>query len=135
MLDFILDRKKLICLILFIVVMSTSLCGCNKLNGKEPYNYPNSLWVCDEPRITLKVDSINHLKAWLGDEGSSQEFILAFGYGGNIDAYRADAQTLSSDSILFQGYYSSYEDHLVIFVENDTLWNNQYSVLYFEKIE
>ena len=134
MLDFILaKKKKLLYLILLTFMVAISLNGCNRLNGKEPYNYPNTLWVCEEPFITLKVDSTPVIKAWLGDELSSQEFVLAFGYGGDVTAHESDTQTLSDETILFQGNYKSYEDHLIIYITYDNLWGGQYRELYFNR--
>ena len=136
LLDFILDKaRKFICFILILLILSLSLSGCSKLNGKEPPNYPNSLWVSREPFVTLRVNTINRLKAYLGNEINGQEFKLYFGYGGDVDAFPMGTTLISDETILFHGRYRSYEDHLVVYIETDNLWNGQYSKLYFERIE
>ena len=138
MLDFILVKdKKLICLILLLLIISLSLIGCNGLDGKEPYNYPNTHWVCRDPFITLKVDSTNRLKAYLGDEINGQEFQLCFGYGRDIYAFGMETTLVSDETILFQGTYRSYQDHFEITIKTENLWDDKYKdcSLYFERLE
>ena len=137
MLDFILGRKKIICGMLYLLVSVLPLYGCNQLNGKEPYNFPNSLWICKDPYITLKVDAGNRLKAYLGDPSEGQAFSLCFGYARDVDAFDLETTMISDETALFRGSYRSYEDHLTIYIRIDNLWDGEYNdrVLYFERIE
>ena len=137
MLDFILVKnRKIIFLAVLVLMTSTFLSACIGVDlfyGTRPFDYPDSLWVCEEPHITLKVSSNNLTTAYFGDEENGTTFDLAFGYGRNVVAFESGAEVISDDTILFRGDCRFAEDHFAITLSEDNVWDGKYTTLYFTR--
>ena len=127
--------RKILCLILLPILISICFSGCDLYAGTRPFDYPNSLWVCEEPEIRFEVGANKEWKAYLGSGEEQQEFQLLFGYGTDVDAVKADTQLISSETILFQGHCTFSEDHFTISLSTDNLWNGAYHKLLFQRVQ
>ena len=137
MLDFILDSKrKLVFVTSLLLAVSIFLTACfvDVNAGKRPYNYPNSVWICEEPYIHMTIHSDKTQTIYLGVGEDAQEFELCFEPGSGVDALKAGTSRISEETILFQGNCRFAEDHFTIYLTNDNLWDGQYSKLRFERV-
>ena len=50
-----LKVKKAVSL-LMLCAMFICTCGCDPYVGKRPYDYGDSIWICEEPKITYVVE-------------------------------------------------------------------------------
>lgn len=69
--------KKIISLVLLLLV-AISLFGCKPISKYEPYNYPNSLWVCEEPHMEIAVDTMGNLRSTIEINGEESCFAIGF---------------------------------------------------------
>ena len=72
----ILQIKRIISLALLFLV-AISLFGCEPISKYEPYNYPNSLWVCEEPHMEIAVDTMGNLRPTIEINGKKAALLLA----------------------------------------------------------
>ena len=136
MLEFILvKKKKLLYLTVLMLTISICLNACSMHRTKRPFEYPNSVWVCETPYISITINSLKETKAYLGKGADAQEFELNFGHGSDVDALKVGTVMISDETILFQGHCTFGENYFVIFLTPDNIWEGEYYKLYFERIE
>ena len=54
--------------IVYVFVISIVMCllvGCDRYWIKKPYQYPNSVWISEEPYLIMKVDGDGEEKNFL----------------------------------------------------------------------
>lgn len=100
-------------------------------SGTRPFDYPNSVWVCETPYIRVTVGPNKETKAYFRSDLGEQEFQLLFGYGTDVDAIKAGTRLVSDETILFQGHCVFAQDHFTIFLTTDNIWDDSYYKLYF----
>ncbi len=130
-----LARNKILLLILLLCIISVFLGGCDIYYGRRPFDYPNTVWICEDPLITVKIGPNNETLAYLGSEKDGQEFWLLFGYGRNAEAHLAKGSYVSNDTILFKGVCLFSKDHFIIGITEDRLWGGIYDNLRFVRID
>lgn len=108
------------------------LSGCvDVYSGRRPFDYPNSVWVCEDPYIKIIVDDAKNMYS-IYDCGKGKTVImLAFDFGRGIVAF---AESEEND-VLFRGNCRFGERSFRVTVIEDNLWNGEYDVLRFERAE
>lgn len=123
--------KISICVFIALLVLS----GCDLYVDRQPYNYENSIWMCDEPKITYFVDEASDSYAVANIDG--QEVTLSFCFRSSmIDIYKRDENGLDSSEEYAVGEckYSSKKFTVNIDKKNDTLFAGQYETLIFNRV-
>ena len=67
--------------IVYVFVISIVMCllvGCDRYWIKKPYQYPNSVWISEEPYLIMKVDGDGEEKNFLMVNGKLEEVIILF---------------------------------------------------------
>ena len=124
-----LQTKRIISLVLLFVV-AISLFGCEPISKYEPYNYPNSLWVCEEPHMEIAVDTMGNLRPTIEINGEESCFAIGF-RAMNAYAYK----NLNDSTTLFWGHCKFSEDEFTIKIKEDYLWDGAYPVLTFKRVK
>ena len=121
--------KKIISLALLFLV-AISLFGCEPISKYEPYNYPNSLWVCEEPHMEIAVTKDGSYRPTMTVDGEEKCFYIGF------RAHQARAHKNAKDStVIFSGICKFYEDEFTIKIKEDYLWDGAYPVLTFKRVK
>ena len=124
-----LQIKRIISLVLLLLV-AISLFGCEPISKYEPYNYPNSLWVCEEPHMEIAVDTIGNLRPTIEINGEESCFAIGF-RAMNAYAYK----NLNDSTTLFWGHCKFSEDEFTIILQDGKLWDDGYARLVFKRVE
>ena len=129
----ILDKgKRLISALSFFIILSMIMTGCVDLHaGKRPFDYPNSVWVCEDPYIYIVVDEHKITESYLRIGDELQQFDLCFDFGRGVDALKLDIAVVEEESFLFQGECEFGKDRFTITLTKDNLWNWKYQKLTF----
>lgn len=133
--DFLSD-KKLLQFMLIVLIGALCFSACRDMYyGTRPFDYPNSVWVCESPYIRVVIGSNKETNAYLGSEANEQEFQLLFGYGNDVDAIKQGTQLVSDETILFKGYCTFAEESFTINISSDNIWGGKYKILHFLRKE
>lgn len=98
----------------------------------ELYNFPSSVWVCEETDLVLTVTGDLRLKLEVEYEGELHKAELAL-YSSHYEIYLRDMghSSYHYEDIVLNGSYSFNETCLTLFVEEDRLFGGQYEKLHF----
>ncbi len=120
-----------------IIILSLSISGCNfdLHNGKRPYDYDNAEWASSTPEISFFVDwdKEDHYspEGTLEVDGIVFDIKIYFVTGTNI----VFIDTVNTDQLLsIEGHCEFYPDKLVVVVDEDQIFNNQYKEIIFYRI-
>ena len=124
--------RHCIALIAATLAIVLLLSGCvDVYSGRRPFDYPNSVWVCEDPYIKIIVDDAKNMYS-IYDCGKGKTVImLAFDFGRGIVAF---AESEEND-VLFRGNCRFGERSFRVTVIEDNLWGGEYDVLCFARIE
>ena len=117
------------------------LCGCDPYVYEHPYNYKDSIWVCEEPNITYYVvgspeDENSYDYAVTKIDG--QDITLDFGFRSTVfSAVIHDENNEEAHMECLAGTcrYSKNQFTVTVDKETDQLFNGQYETLVFKRIE
>ena len=125
-------RNRCIMFVAALLTVILLLSGCVDLfSGRRPYDYPNSVWACEQPYIKITVDSEKRIYTYC-DAGNGQTMIcFAFDFGRGIIAYASD----TPNEILFKGKCSFGSKSFRIEVVKDDLWGGEYDTLKFVRLK
>ncbi len=126
----------------FICVLSLAfaLCGCDLYVYRQPDNYENSVWVCDEPKITYYVggslddNSVPYAVANI----DGRETMFSFWFRSSVVyIYERDENGLDSiDKFLIGNCRYTSEKFIVNISEDyDKLFAGQYKTLVFDRVK
>lgn len=127
-------RLKLIKIILPLSLIGILLCGCVDLfAGQRPEDYPNTIWKCESPDITIIVDNNHQTRCEIVFENGKKEFDVLFSYGTGI-VFSIIGSTSDTDFV-FSGDCDFGEDKMVVHVRQsfDQLFHGKYDTLIFTK--
>jgi hypothetical protein len=105
----------------------------------DPYNYPNSIWICRNPEIMYYIpEDIFHEEAIATTEidGNTVSFTLdTVNFVVEAMNYYDDKRAFTESDLLFTGYISYSEDEFTIKIDKDTdtLFGGKYSKLVFKR--
>ena len=142
-----LKMKKAISLLMLCAVL-VCCCGCNRNPfAKHPYLYGDSVWLCENPKITyvveMKYDDEQEMdmpQTYAVTNVDGKEILFDFDYlYENIIAYKVS----DSDSNDFEGTelfhgigkYSKTKFTIKVDTETDNLFDGQYDELVFVRQE
>ena len=126
------EWKKSVFAFILLMIISVLMSACvDMYAGTRPFDYPNSIWVCDEPYIYFTVDADKNIEAYWFNGENFQQFDLCFDYGYGVDALKLDTKLIDNESILFQGSCNFGKIRFTIYLEKDNLWNGKYHKLTF----
>ena len=133
------DYKKSMSLIHISLVLVISLCALSLLCGCDPYydQYPfleEAEWICDEPHFTFTYTYDSNgacngteLLTW---QGTTMEVDVLFQSTWYVVI--PEGPTSNDDRIL-TGVWRYQNGNLVLSIEEDFIFNNQYSELVFTR--
>ena len=84
-------KKWLLLLLCFVLAVSLLGCMYKSYIGRTPCDQPNTVWVSEDKRITVKIDDQNHGTGVLVTEGGEIEFIF-ISAGPTIYLYKPEAK-------------------------------------------
>ena len=89
-------RKLLVGTIFLCVVLL--LTGCEPWFFKKPYEYPNTIWVCDDPHMVLEVgnllvENMDDYQMTLGEGDTTQKVSFGVGPGSRTIIMSCDPST------------------------------------------
>ena len=130
--------------VLLIVVLES---GCSLYVGEKPYNYGDSIWICEEPKITYVVEmkydeaqemeipetyavALDHDKEVFFHLGFLSDTVKAREYK-DIDSMEFTGNTLFTGTCKF----SETKFTIKVDTESDTLFNGKYDELVFIRQE
>ena len=130
--------------VLLIVVLES---GCSLYVGEKPYNYGDSIWICEEPKITytvkMKYDEDEKMDVPESNAVTyidGNEVFLDFGFIGNtiriyqlesIESKEYTGETFLNGTCKF----SETKFTIKVDTESDTLFNGKYDKLVFIRQE
>lgn len=126
--------KIFICVLISLLTLS----GCDLYVNRQPYNYKNSIWMCDTPKITYYVDEASNdtSDSYAVADIDGQEVKLSFCFQSSmIYIYKRDENGLDSPEEYAIGkcQYSSKKFTVHIDENYDTLFGGQYETLTFNR--
>ena len=143
-----LKVKKAISL-LMLCVMLICVCGCNRnpFIGKRPPDYGDSVWICEEPKITytvkMKYDEEEKMDVPESNAVTyidGNEVFLDFGFIGNtIRIYQLES--IESKEYIGETFlngtckFSETKFTIKVDTESDTLFSGKYDELVFVRQE
>lgn len=121
--DTILLRKtRIICVLLLVLFL---LGGCDVYAGKRPNDYPNSVWRCQEEKMTIIVNN-DGIAYFTANEDvitfhADPEYYVLFDYGNQILIVRA-----STNETIMSGDCSFSSKVLQVTIGTDNLFDGKY---------
>ena len=125
--------KCIVCVLLFF-----SLCGCDPYVYAQPYNYENSIWVCDEPEITYYVLDSPDNESYAVVKINGQDIMLDFGFRSTLlFAFIHDESESEANKECFTGtcQYSKEKFVVKVDIESDRLFGGKYETLVFKRMK
>ena len=95
-------------------------CSFDTHAGKRPRDYPNTVWICNDPKISLFVSKDHDDSLIIDEEYTELHGALKTGFG------KARMDVVGDDGLLFQCKCSFYEDRFVGTVTEDRLFDGEY---------
>lgn len=121
-------------IIVVVLLVSVFLTACNPYDGRRPYEYINSVWICETPYIYASVDEYGEITAYIGKDEDKQYIDLCFDFGTGLDAIKA-GETNVSEYLLFSGDCEFRKMSFTVVIVEDNLWDGEYSQLKFTRIK
>lgn len=128
------DKKKTIKIAVLFLLIATLMTACDLYNGMRPYDYPNSVWICETPYIYASIDEDGRITAYIGENESRQYIDLCFDFDSGVDAIRA-GETNVSEHLLFSGDCIFHKTSFTIVLKTDNIWSKEYPRLKFTRIK
>ncbi len=123
-------RKRNLVILVILSAMVVVLCGCSldPYRGKRPIDYPNTKWVCSEPRLSFSSEDPDNRLIIEEDVELPDKTIIGWGRGARMDiigVYMEGDKIQRSDKILACDC-TFYKDKLVARVTTDQLFKGKY---------
>lgn len=114
-----------------LLIAALLLCGCDVFAGKRPPDYPNSRWVCEEPRMELFTDERGNPVCVVGSGEEQRTYEALYTYGD--DLILAELGTSSSEFFVFRGDCSFGSEKMTVRVlaDKDQLFHGAYERIVF----
>lgn len=114
-----------------LLIAALLLCGCDVFAGKRPPDYPNSRWVCEEPRMELFTDERGNPVCVVGSGEDAQEYDVFFTPGDTL--YLSIKDSVSSEDFVFKGEctFGSEKMTVRVFADKDQLFHGAYERIVF----
>ena len=129
----VMNTKKI--LLLVLVCIMCCLCGCDMYVDRRPPDYINTKWVCNDPDIWFEVDDEHNILGEIKINGEVKPITAFFNMGCEVDFYPStmldENAVIDRKEIIIKGNCSFRKYKLIVKVNYDTLFNNQYEKLIF----
>jgi hypothetical protein len=120
------NNRAAFAVILAVAILLSAIalgsCTVDTHSQIRPYNFANTVWVSDNPRIWFHVgadDEESDVEGQLITESKVYHIIAAFDYGTAVDFIDGDSPTHNSGSILFSGDCKFSKKEMVVTVKKD----------------
>lgn len=136
-----------IAIIIFAIIVIAKIIWLNNAQKYDADNYPGSTWVCEEPKIIYKVsedlaEKPSVAETVIGDKtvyftlGSRNQYIEASEYSDSDWEMEKIRGYSSYSEPLFTGSIWYYKDEFTITInkDRDSLFNGEYSKLFFHRV-
>jgi len=128
--------KKMLLLVVIITVLSSSLSGCRDMfYGERPFDYPNAVWICEDPYIVYKIEEDDLSTAYIETDDQVVAIDLLFGYGTDVDAVYDGETYINDKTLLFRGECIFGKKRFIINLTKDNYWGGKYDRLVFKRVE
>lgn len=127
-----MKRKSVLCL---CVVFAFILGGCDLYVNRQPWNYNDSIWVCDEPNITYYVEGSKddeNFNTYAIAYVNGEKMFLEFGFQSSMVHFMKETEVTE---ILLIGDCKYGKDSFIVTVspEYDELFWGKYKQLIFSR--
>ena len=118
---------------LLLLLLMTS---CDLYVSVQPWNYSNTVWVCKNPKITYYVPEEEKAEDYAIAEMDGETIKLFFGFRGTqLSAVVTNAEGVDEECFFGSCQYAEKQFTVTVDKKTDKLFNGQYDILVFERIE